>query len=99
MERIDFVSFNCAFLQGARMSNAEVAMLAPLIYGYEDKYFSACVEYLKSKLENNLQFDRYSIGKLKSTMNLSYIQALVVLHNIEHMPEFAPVIYNPNNIE
>lgn len=99
MERIDFVSFNCDFLQGAMMSNAEVAILAPVIYGYEDKYFNACAEYLKSKQEQNLEFEGFSIECLKATMGLSYIQALVVLHNIEHMPDQAPVIYNPDITE
>lgn len=99
MERIDFVSFNCDFLERAMMTNADAAMLAPVIYGYEDKYFNACVGYLKSRVEANLEFEGFSVERLKSAMGLSYIQALVVLHNIEHMPDQAPVIYNPDVVE
>ena len=99
MERIDFVSFNCDFMLYSNMTNAGVAIYAPLIYGFEDKYFNACAEYLKTGKETNLEFRKYSTEILQSTMEVSYIQALVILHNIESMPNEAPNIYNPNMVE
>ena len=99
MERIDFVTFNCDFMINAKMTNVGVAVYAQIIYGFEDKYFNACVEFLKTGNESNLEFGKYSISMLRKTMDVSYIQALVILHNIEHMPNEAPNIYNPNIVE
>ncbi|MBQ7761358.1 MAG: hypothetical protein IJ400_04810 [Clostridia bacterium] len=96
MNRIDFTSFNCDFMLYSDMTNAEVAIYAPLIYGFEDKYFNACVEYIRTGKMTNIQFRKYSTEILQSSMEVSYIQALVILHNIESMPNEAPNIYNPN---
>lgn len=99
MERIDFVSFNCDFMLYSNMTNAGVAVYAPLIYNFEDKYFNACVEFLKTRKATNIEFGKYSTEILQATMGVSYIQALVILHNIELMPNEAPNIYNPNMVE
>ena len=56
-------------------------------------------KFLKTGNESNLEFGKYSISMLRKTMDVSYIQALVILHNIEHMPNEAPNIYNPNIVE
>lgn len=99
MERMDFLSFNCDFLTNTAMTNIGVAVYAPIIYGYEDKYFNACVEFLKTGNETNIEFKSYSTELIQETMGASYIQALVILHNIEHMPHEAPNIYNPDIVE
>ena len=99
MERIDFVSFNCDFMLNSNMTKAGVAIYAPLIYSFEDRYFNACVEFLKTGKMTNVEFKKYSTDVLQSTMRVSYIQALVILHNIETMPNEAPNIYNPNMVE
>ena len=99
MERIDFVTFNCDFLINSNMANVDVAVYAPLIYGFEDKYFNACMEFLKTGKKTNIEYKRYSTDVLMSTMCASYIQALVILHNIEFMPKEAPTIFNPRIVE
>ncbi len=99
MERVDFVSFNCDFMTYSNMTNVGVAVYAPIIYGYEDKYFNACVEFLKTGKETKIEFGSYSTELIQRTMNASYIQALVILHNIEQMPNEAPNIYNPDIVE
>ena len=99
MERIDFVSFNCALLIHSDMTKAGAAVYAPLIYGFEDRYFNACVEFLKTGKAEDLVFNKYSTDLLQTTMGASYIQALVILHHIEKAPEQAPIIYNPRSVE
>ena len=99
MERIDFLTFNCDFLRYSDMNNNEVAIYAPLIYGFEDKYFNACREFLQTGKNINVEYKKYSTDMLMSTMSASYIQALVILHNIATMPNEAPNIYNPDIIE
>lgn len=99
MGRMGFVSFNCDFLAYSGMTNIGVAVYAPIIYGYEDRYFNACVEFLKTGKETDLEFKSYSTGLIKKSMKASYIQALVILHNIEHMSNEAPNIYNPDYME
>lgn len=99
MERIDFTSFNCDFMLYSKMSSVEVAIYAPLIYGFEDKYFNACVEFLKTGNTPKIEFDDYSTDMLQATMGISYIHALIILHHIESMPGEAPNIYNPNLVE
>lgn len=95
MDRIDFLSFYGDFLIYSNMSRGEVAVYAPIIYGYDDRYFNACIEYLKTGKETDLNFRNYTIQLIKNTMKASYIQALVIIHNIEQMPDEAPNIYNP----
>lgn len=58
MERVDFVSFNCDFMTYSNMTNVGVAVYAPIIYGYEDKYFNACVEFLKTGKETKIEFGK-----------------------------------------
>ena len=99
MERMDFTSFNCDFMLYSKMSNVEVAICAPLIYSFEDRYFNACVEFLKTGNAPNIEFDNYSTDLLQSAMGISYIQALIILHHMETMPEEVPNIYNPNPVE
>ena len=99
MERIDFVSFNCEFLLNSNMTKSGVAVYSPLIYGFEDRYFNACLEYLRTGNMTNIEFKKYSTELLQTTMGVSYVQALVILHNIETMPNEAPNIYNPNTVE
>lgn len=99
MERMDFVLFNCDFMTYSNMTNVGVAVYAPIIYGYEDKYFSACVDFLKTGKETNIEFGRYSTDVIQKTMKVSYIQSLVILHNIEQMPKEASNIYNPDIVE
>ncbi|MBE7074531.1 MAG: hypothetical protein E7376_00910 [Clostridiales bacterium] len=99
MKRIDFVTFNCNFMIYSNMTNAEVAVYAPLIYRFEDKYFNACEKFLKTGEKTNVEFEKYSTDMLQLTMGTSYIEALVILHNIETMPNDAPNIFNPNIVE
>ncbi len=99
MARMDFLSFNCEFIYNSNMTRAEVAVYAPLIYGFEDKYFDACVAFLKTGEKQDIWFENYSIDRLQSGMRLSYIQALVVLHNIQSMPQEAARIYRPIRVE
>ncbi len=99
MERIDFTTFNCDFMLHSNLTNIEVAIYAPIIYGFEDKYFNACVNFLKTGNKQNLVYEDYSTDMLQSSMGISYIHALIVLHHIEAMPDEAPNIYNPNLVE
>ena len=99
MERMSFLDFNCDFILYSRMSNIGVSVYAPLIYSFEDKYFDACVEFLKTGNERNLEFGKYSIEIIKNCMGANYVQALVILHNIETNPDKAPMIFNPDMVE
>jgi len=99
MERMNFLDFNCDFTMYSNMTNIGIAVYAPIIYSYEDKYFNACVEFLKTGKETNLEFNKYSTENIKNCMGTNYIQALVILHNIENNPNYAPMIFNPNMVE
>ena len=99
MERMSFLDFNCDFMMYSRMTNIGISVYSPLIYSFEDKYFNACVEFLKTGNEINLEFGKYSIETIKNCMGTNYIQALVILHNIETYPNYAPMIFNPDMVE
>ena len=71
-----------------------------LLHDNEVTYSFICpVEFLKTGNERNLEFSKYSIEKIKNCMGTNYIQALVILHNIETNPTYAPMIFNPDMVE
>ena len=99
MSRISFIKFRNKFAISSKLSRNQIAVLAPIIYRLPEKYFNACEEYLDSGAETNLSFDEYSTEMIKTTMACSYIEALVILHNMEQLPNEACYIYCPRIVE
>ena len=99
MERIPFLKFRSELARRTNVSKQELAILAPIIYEFEDKYFDACCQYLLCGSETEIIFGEYSTKLLTKTMDCSYIEALVILHNMEKMPRYACYIYAPKVIE
>lgn len=99
MERMDFGSFYCEFLLHSGVSEVETAIYAPLIYDYEDRYYDACLAFLKTGEKVEVEYKGFSTGVIQSSMNTSYVQALVILHHIETMPQRAPMIFFPDPVE
>lgn len=77
----------------------QIAILAPVVYGLSDKYFVACEQYLDSGKETEILFDEYSVLVIKESMQCTYIEALVILNNLEQFAEYACYIYTPKNVE
>lgn len=99
MSRISFIKFRNKFATSSKLSRNQVAVLAPIIYGFPEKYFTACEKYLDNAEETELSFDEYSTEMIKTAMACSYIEALVILHNMEKFPDNACYIFCPRIVE
>ncbi len=99
MSRVSFIKFRNKFAIASKLSRNQIAVLAPIIYGFSEEYFNACEKYLDTGEETTLSFDEYSTEMIKTTMACSYIEALVVLHNMEQFPDEACYIYCPRIVE
>ena len=99
MNRIKFIKFRNEFARSSLLSRNEVSLFAPIIYGYEDKYFNACERYLADGTEEELAFNEFTTTTIKNGMGCSYIESLIILHNIETNPLDACFIYTPRIIE
>ena len=99
MDRIRFLKFRNELAKRSSLSLNEIALLAPIIYGFEDRFFDACYKFLQVGEETDLTFDEYSTLNIKGAMKCSYIEALVILHNMEQFPNEACYIYSPKIIE
>lgn len=97
--RDSFIKFRNKFARFSHLSRNQVALLAPVVYALEDKYYLAADKYLNNGEETNLTFDEYSIDKIKETMGCAYLEALLILSNMEKMPECACYIYAPRIVE
>ena len=97
--RESFLKFRSKFARFSHFSRNQVAFFAPIIYAFDDRYFSAAEKYLNNGEEENLCFDEYSVEKIKSAMGCAYLEALVILNNMEKMPEYACYIYSPRIVE
>lgn len=99
MERVSFVRFRNKFAKSSLLSRNEVSLFAPIIYGFDDKYFTACEQYLADGTEVELAFNEFTTTMIKNGMGCSYIESLIILHNIETAPLDACFIYAPRIIE
>lgn len=98
MERISFEKLICEILRCSRLSRKEIGVFVPLIYKYEDKYFLPFAEYVRTGKMQCVSFEGYSTELMQQTMDCSYTEALVLLHNLEERPEKSGYIYNPMEI-
>lgn len=101
-ERMSFVDFNALFLDRSKMNNVDVSAYAPIVYGMKNKYFNAVVKYLQNGEQKIVSYKNYSTdlilkSYISSTPN--YIQALVILNNIEQSKGNGPIIFNPDIVE
>lgn len=99
MERISFLQFRNLFARKSKMSKNNIAIFAPIIYRLEDKYFNACKNYLETGIMEEILFDEYSTEIIVRGMGCSYIEALVVLNNLEKFPDSACYIFTPRTME
>ena len=97
--RESFLEFRNKFARFSHLSRNQVAVLAPIVYTFDDKYYSLANKYLDKGEEENLYFDEYSVAKIKMSMRCSYLEALVILSSMEKMPEYACYIYSPRIVE
>lgn len=99
MEKISFLQFRNKVARYSKLNRHQIAVLAPIIYGLDDRYFSACNQFLDNGIETDIVFDEYSISAIKKTMDCSYVEALVILSNLEKYPDYACYIYAPRSVE
>ncbi len=99
MQRISYLNFKKKMVLGTQMDRREIAILAPIIYCFEDNFFVACEKYCDTGEETELNHGEYSTSLLKETMNVSYIEAIVILHNMKTLPQEACFIYSPLLVE
>ena len=97
--RESFLKFRNKFARFSHLSRNQVAVLAPIVYVFDDKYFSSAEKYLDKGEEENLCFDEYSAEKIKTSMGCTYLEALIILTSMEKMPEYACYIYSPRIVE
>ncbi len=95
MERIKYYQFASKMLIHSGLSRSTVSALCPSVYEYEEKYYRACEDFVTSGTEACLTFDEYSTDMIKSGMHCGYIEAVIILRNIEKHPENAHLIYRP----
>lgn len=93
--RISFLTFRNKVAKFSRLPCNQVALLSPIMYNLEDRYFTAVENYLDKGEESNLFFDEYSVEKIKKSMGCTYLEAILILNNMENMPENACYIYSP----
>lgn len=93
MERMSLNKFitlihNCALNGKANWKDG--AVLGPIIYSYEEEYFNSAVNYLETGEKTLLIEGQISIENFlnEETYNgaMSYLEALVALHNIKENP-------------
>lgn len=99
MERESFLKFRNRFARYSKMDMVQISIYAPIFYSFEDKYYNACSDYLDSGEEKNVSFLSYSTDLIMETMYCSYLEALVILRNIENNPDSASLIYRPRIVE
>ncbi len=99
MKKIPFEDFLCGMLAHSKLPRATVSAVASIIYNFDDKYFFACEKYITSGEEESLSFDDFSIVRIKKGMKCTYIEALMILRNIENDPDNAYMIYAPYMME
>lgn len=99
MARILFEDFLCEMTVHSKLPRAIVSAIASVIYNYEDKYYLACEKYIKSGVEDVISFEDFSTERIKKGMKCTYIEALMILNNIENDPENAYMIYAPYTME
>ncbi len=99
MGRIRFLKFRNKLANSSQLSRKEVSLFAPILYEFEDKYYDACDNYLDTGEETELVFNEYSTSIIKHGMECSYIESLIILHNIEAFPSDGCFIYTPKIIE
>ena len=94
-----FLKFRNKVARFAKLSRNQVGILAPIMYAFNDKYYFAVEKFLDNGEETDLCFDEYSIKKIMTSMGCSYLEALIILNNMEKIPEYACYIYNPRITE
>lgn len=99
MERMKFYEFNYKLTARAGIRLPLASVLAPILYQYEDKYYDACVLYMETGKITELAFDKYSVTDIMKTMSAGFIESLMILHNMEKNPEYARLIYFPEEVE
>ncbi len=99
MDRISFFEFRSLFAQYSKMSNTNISILSPIIYSYEDDFFQACYLYLKHGEVSSLSYKEYSLEDIVEGMHTTYIEGLVILHNIKQDYNNARYIFRPRRIE
>ena len=100
-KRMSFVDFNILFLTCSKLDNVEVSVYAPIIYTMKNKYFNAVVKYLKTGEQVVVSYKNYSTEKIINSYvsKPNYIQAVVILNNLEQSSANAPIIFNPDIVE
>ncbi len=99
MERMKFYEFSYKLTAIGKIKLPLASVISPILYHSTDKYYNACVNFLNTGEKENLNFDKYSIEMIMNNMNASYIEALIILQNMENNPDLAFMIYVPEIVE
>lgn len=99
MEKISLLKFRNLFARKSQLPRNQVSLYAPIVYGFEDKYYDACLKYLSEGVKTELCFGEYSTKVIEKGMPCSYIEALIILHNLESYPLEACYLFTPQTIE
>ena len=93
------------FNSRVRLDNAEKSIYPPIFYSINQKYYNAAVKFLEKKIITHLKCGEFSISKIiydyypdLHFTSKKYIEALIVLYNIEYAGDRAYLVYHPNVI-
>ncbi|MBE5746488.1 MAG: hypothetical protein E7359_04325 [Clostridiales bacterium] len=107
LERMNFREFNHLFRMCSDLDKAEISIYAPLLYKMEDKYYNACIEFLKNNTITYLKANEISTNDIiegyyreNKKDKKKYIESLMILNNLEKADEMETYqIFNPYVIE
>ena len=75
------------------------AIVGPIIYQLDDKYYNAAIEYLKNNIKTEIVESDVSASDVMEHMECTYLEALCILNNIRNYPNQVSYIMNYNIIE
>ena len=99
MDKQTVLDFRNDFMRYTDLTAAQISVLAPVLYGQEDRYYEACVQFLKKGEMQNLTYGEYSTDLIMKGMCCSYPEALVIMRNMEQFPDYADFFFVPRMVE
>ena len=101
--RMSFVDFKGLFLLYSNfLSHTASSIYVPIIYQMKDEYFNAVVKYLRTGKQENLVYRSFSTNGIINSYRpekVDYIQAVIILDNIEKLGDDGYFVFRPHIIE
>lgn len=104
IKAMGFVDFNSLFMRHSKKlkSHSDISVYAPIVYNMKSEYLCAVVDYLRTGKMTNLIYGEYSTDMIMNSYHLDkmdYIQAVVILDNIEKLGDNGCYVFNPYVVE